>query len=103
MIAPAPVPPVELVELVEPVEPVEPVVAAEAAPAIAPDAAIPARTRRPSPLVVWVAILGVIGVVAALYLARAFFVPLLIGIFTSYALRPLVDWLKDRPPQETPP
>jgi predicted PurR-regulated permease PerM len=33
-------------------------------------------------------------VVAALYLGRAFFVPLLIGILTSYALRPVVDVLK---------
>jgi predicted PurR-regulated permease PerM len=32
--------------------------------------------------------------VAALYLARAFFVPLLIGILASYALHPLVDWLE---------
>lgn len=38
--------------------------------------------------------LAVISVVAALYLARAFFVPLLIGILVSYALRPFVDWLK---------
>src|SRR5687768_13692579 len=43
---------------------------------------------------VGVGVLAVIGVVAALYLARAFFVPLLIGILGSYALRPLVDWLK---------
>jgi predicted PurR-regulated permease PerM len=41
-----------------------------------------------------VGILVVIGVVAALYLARAFFVPLLIGILASYALRPFVDRLK---------
>ena len=41
-----------------------------------------------------VGILAVIAVVAALYLARAFFVPLLIGILASYALRPVVDWLK---------
>ncbi len=41
-----------------------------------------------------VGILAVIALVAALYVARAFFVPLLIGILTSYALRPLVDWLK---------
>ncbi|HET9578271.1 MAG TPA: AI-2E family transporter [Usitatibacter sp.] len=40
------------------------------------------------------ATLGVIAVVAALYLARAFFVPLLIGILASYALRPVVDALK---------
>ena len=45
-------------------------------------------------LVVGVAILAVIAVVAALYLARAFFVPLLIGILAAYALRPLVDGLK---------
>lgn len=41
-----------------------------------------------------VGILTVIAVVAALYLTRAFFVPLLIGILASYALRPVVDWLK---------
>ena len=40
------------------------------------------------------AALGVIAVVAALYLARAFFVPLLIGILASYALSPFVDRLK---------
>ena len=40
------------------------------------------------------AILAIIAIVAALYLARAFFVPLLIGILASYALRPFVDWLK---------
>jgi predicted PurR-regulated permease PerM len=69
--------------------------AVEAAPVQAADpaAAPPARARRSSaPL--GVAILAVIGVVAALYLARAFFVPLLIGILASYALRPAVDWLK---------
>jgi predicted PurR-regulated permease PerM len=43
-----------------------------------------------------VGILAVIAVVASLYLARAFFVPLLIGILASYALRPVVDWLKTR-------
>jgi len=46
--------------------------------------------------VVGVGILAVIAVVAALYLARAFFVPLLIGILGSYALSPLVDWLQAR-------
>ena len=40
------------------------------------------------------AILAVIALVAALYLARAFFVPLLIGILASYALRPVVDRLQ---------
>jgi len=38
--------------------------------------------------------IGVIAVVGSLYLARAFFVPLLIGILASYALRPAVDVLK---------
>src|SRR5881394_788507 len=54
----------------------------------------PPLAERPTPLVVGVAILAVIAVVAALYLARAFFVPLLIGILASYALGPLVDALK---------
>lgn len=38
------------------------------------------------------AIIAVIALVAALYLARAFFVPLLIGILVSYMLYPLVEW-----------
>ena len=38
-------------------------------------------------------VLAVLALVAALYLARGFFVPLLIGILASYALHPLVDWL----------
>ena len=41
-----------------------------------------------------VGVLTVIAVIAALYLARAFVVPLLIGILASYTLHPLVDWLK---------
>ncbi|OGA44301.1 MAG: hypothetical protein A3G24_26720 [Betaproteobacteria bacterium RIFCSPLOWO2_12_FULL_62_13] len=47
-----------------------------------------------SRLTVAVGILTVIAFVAALYLARAFFVPLLIGILAGYALSPVVDWLK---------
>lgn len=39
------------------------------------------------------AILAGIAVVAALYLARAFVMPLLIGLLASYALRPVVDML----------
>ncbi len=39
-------------------------------------------------------ILATIALIAALYLARSFFIPLLIGILASYALGPLVDWLK---------
>lgn len=38
-------------------------------------------------------VLAVLALVAALYLARGFFVPLLIGILASYALHPLVDGL----------
>jgi predicted PurR-regulated permease PerM len=43
-----------------------------------------------------VMILCAIAIVAALYLARAFFVPLLLGILASYALAPLVDGLGAR-------
>jgi predicted PurR-regulated permease PerM len=41
-----------------------------------------------------VGMMAVIAVVAALYLARAFVVPLLIGVLASYALSPIVEWLK---------
>ncbi|MEO8145729.1 MAG: AI-2E family transporter [Betaproteobacteria bacterium] len=37
---------------------------------------------------------AVLALVAALYLARGFFIPLLIGILASYTLRPVVNWLK---------
>jgi predicted PurR-regulated permease PerM len=40
-----------------------------------------------------VGMLALVALVASLYLARAFFVPLLIGILASYSLHPLVDWL----------
>jgi predicted PurR-regulated permease PerM len=39
------------------------------------------------------AVLALLAIVAALYLARAFIIPLLIGILASYALSPAVDWL----------
>ena len=39
-------------------------------------------------------LLALLALVAALYLARGFFVPLLIGILASYTLHPLVDWLQ---------
>ena len=39
------------------------------------------------------AVLALLAIVAALYLARAFVIPLLIGILASYALSPAVDWL----------
>jgi hypothetical protein len=80
--------------------------AAPASDTVATESAAPAATLEPlaavsrpryrRALVVCVAILSVIAVVAALYLARAFFVPLLIGILASYALSPLVDWLQAR-------
>src|SRR5258706_4668667 len=56
-------------------------------------AAAPTDERR-MPVRLGTGILAVIAVVGALYLARGFFVPLLIGILASYALRPPVDWLK---------
>src|SRR5689334_624937 len=59
-----------------------------------PAADPPPAPRVVSPVAVGVAILVVIAVVGALYLARAFFVPLLIGILASYALRAPVDWLE---------
>ena len=50
--------------------------------------------RRNTGMSLALGILALIALVAALYLARAFFVPLLIGILGSYALRPVVDWLE---------
>jgi len=55
-----------------------------------PDAEAGTRTSRTDPAV---ALLVLIALIGALYLARAFFIPLLIGILASYALRPAVDWL----------
>lgn len=70
------------------------VVADVAADALAAAAEVGGDASRISPLAVAVGILTVIALVAALYLGRAFFVPLLIGILASYALHPVVDWLK---------
>jgi predicted PurR-regulated permease PerM len=71
--------------------------AADAGAGVATDAADSAeRASAIARLTVAVGILTVIALVAALYLARAFFVPLLIGILASYALGPLVDWLTAR-------
>ena len=39
-------------------------------------------------------ILALVALVAALHLARAFFVPLLFGILVSYTLAPIVDWFE---------
>ena len=66
---------------------------AASASATGPVASAPSPAPQ-MPITLGLGILTVIAVVAALYLARAFFVPLLIGILASYALRPLVDWLK---------
>lgn len=66
--------------------PGEPAPPAASVPGPAPEAGYGA-------LVVAVGVLAVIALVAALYLARAFFVPLLIGILASYTLRPVVNWL----------
>lgn len=52
-----------------------------------------AGVLRASRICLAVSLLAVFALVAALYLARAFFVPLLIGILASYTLHPLVDWL----------
>lgn len=53
----------------------------------------PKHRPRYAPMTVAVGILTGIAIVAALYLSRAFFIPLLIGILASYALRPLVNGL----------
>ncbi|HEU4644635.1 MAG TPA: AI-2E family transporter, partial [Burkholderiales bacterium] len=49
----------------------------------------PVSARAPAVLT----LLALLAIVAALYLARAFIIPLLIGILASYALSPAVDWL----------
>jgi len=73
----------------------------EAGKEVAPDTAVPAVEsvavvvrRRYASMSLALTVLAAIALVAALYLARAFFVPLLIGILASYALRPVVDWLE---------
>ena len=45
-----------------------------------------------SAIALW--ILALIALVAALYLARAFIVPLLFGLLISYTLGPVVDWFE---------
>jgi predicted PurR-regulated permease PerM len=70
------------------------------APAL--EVAVPTVTEKPmlldtvprerSPTALW--ILAFIAVIAALYLARAFIVPLLFGILVSYTLSPVVDWFE---------
>jgi predicted PurR-regulated permease PerM len=60
----------------------------------ADSAPVAARAVRYARMGLAVGVLAVIALVAALYLARAFFVPLLIGILVSYTLHPVVDWMK---------
>ncbi len=52
----------------------------------------PAASRESVALLV----LAAVGIVAALYAASAFFIPLTIGILLSYSLRPVVDWFAVR-------
>jgi len=67
-----------------------PVADSDAVPAVA------AGELRDSRIHLAAGLLAVLALVAALYLARAFVVPLLIGILASYTLHPLVDWLQRR-------
>ena len=68
--------------------------AAATAAAAAESAVLEVRALRYSRMSLALILLAVIALVSALYLARAFVVPLLIGILGSYALRPMVDWLR---------
>jgi predicted PurR-regulated permease PerM len=61
---------------------------------IADTAALAASELRDARIYLAAGALALFALVAALYLARAFVVPLLIGILASYALHPLVDWLE---------
>jgi len=72
----------------------DPKVASGASVSAADSAAVAVRTVRYSRMILAAGAVAAIAVVAALYLGRAFFVPLLLGILASYALRPLVDCLK---------
>ena len=72
----------------------DPKVASEASAPAADSVAAEAGAPRYSRVGVAVGVLAVIALVAALYMARAFFVPLLIGILATYALHPVVDRLK---------
>jgi len=68
-------------------------IASETAVPAAESAAVVDR-RRDLRMSLALTVLATIALVAALYLGRAFFVPLLIGILASYALHPVVDWLQ---------
>ena len=72
----------------------DPEVVSEASALAADSAAVAVPAARYSRLGAAAGVLAVVALVAALYLARGFFVQLLIGILASYALHPLVDWLE---------
>jgi predicted PurR-regulated permease PerM len=65
----------------------------EGSVSVADTTAVAVRASRYVHISLAVGVLAFIALVAALYFARAFFVPLLIGILASYTLHPLVDWL----------
>ena len=66
----------------------------EASASVVGSAAVAVRATRYFHMNLGIGVLAVIALVVALYLARGFFVPLLIGILASYTLHPVVDWLK---------
>jgi predicted PurR-regulated permease PerM len=63
---------------------------------VPPAAAVrePGHARGSGDTSIAVGLIAGLAVVAALYLARAFFIPLLLGILASYMLHPIVEWLK---------
>ncbi len=61
-----------------------------AAEATEPEVLVLSDWRTNLPLI----LMAAIALIAALYFARAFFVPLLIGILASYSLQPMVDGLQ---------
>lgn len=66
----------------------------QASTAAADSAAVEAPASGRSALHLATGMLALLALVAALYLARGFFVPVLIGILASYTLHPLVDGLQ---------
>jgi len=72
----------------------DPEVVSEASAPAVDSAVVAAPALRDGRIHLAAGVLAVFALVAVLYLARGFFVPLLIGILASYALHPLVDWLE---------
>ncbi len=68
----------------------------EVSPQAAESTAVVSRELRDLRAPLALGVLALVALVAALYLARGFFVPLLIGILASYTLHPPVDWLAGR-------